>query len=258
MKTLNHIGFLLLIAVFGLLVGCTQSKKAGQDEEQTTEAGEAAVEDEGWITLFDGTSTEGWRGYKKEGLPPAWSIVDGTLYIRGSGRGEAGAEDGGDIIYDKKFKNFHLKLSWKIGEGGNSGIFYLGQELPEFDAIWQTAPEMQVLDNERHIDAQLGKDGNHKAGSLYDLIPAVPQNTKPAGEWNEVEIMVYEGTVIHRQNGEQVVEYHLWTPKWDEMIANSKFPEYNENWAQVAPEGYIGLQDHGNDCWFKDIKIKEL
>jgi len=255
MKTLNYFSFLLFLAVFGLLVGCTQSKKADQAEEQ---AEEAVAEDNGWITLFDGTSTEGWRGYQKDSLPPAWSIVEGTLYIRGSGRGEAGAEDGGDIIYDKKYKNFHLKLSWKISEGGNSGIFYLGQELPEFEAIWQTAPEMQILDNERHIDAQLGKDGNHKAGSLYDLIPAVPQNTKPAGEWNDVEIMVYEGTVIHRQNGEQVVEYHLWTPKWDEMIANSKFPEYNENWAQVASEGYIGLQDHGNDCWFKDIKIKEL
>lgn len=261
MKTINHFSFLLVLATFGLLVSCSQGKKADKTEEQATEeeqAKEEAVADDGWIVLFDGTSTDGWRGYGKETFPAAWQIVDGTLHMKGSGRGEAGAADGGDIIYDKEFQNFHLKLSWKISEGGNSGIFYLGQETPEFDAIWQTAPEMQVLDNERHLDANLGKDGNRKAGSLYDLIPAVPQNSKPAGEWNEVEIMVYKGTVIHKQNGEQVLEYHLWTPEWDELIAGSKFPEYNENWANVASKGYIGLQDHGDDVWFKDIVIKEL
>jgi len=255
MKALNQFNFLLIIAVFGFLLSCSQGKKTDQAEEQATEV---AVEDDGWVTLFDGSSTEGWRGYGKETFPAAWQIADGTLHMKGSGRGEAGAEDGGDIIYDKEFENFHLKLSWKIAEGGNSGIFYLGQETPEYDAIWQTAPEMQVLDNERHLDANLGKDGNRKAGSLYDLIPAVPQNTKPAGEWNTVEIMVYKGTVIHKQNGEQVLEYHLWTPKWDEMIANSKFPEYNENWHKIASKGYIGLQDHGDDVWFRDIMIKEL
>ena len=93
---------------------------------------------------------------------------------------------------------------------------------------------------------------------MYDLIPAKPQNAKPAGEWNSVEILVYKGTVIHRQNGEQVVEYHLWTPEWEEMIKNSKFPEYNPDWANVAKKGLIGLQDHGDDVWFRNIKIKEM
>ncbi|MFW6370245.1 MAG: 3-keto-disaccharide hydrolase [Bacteroidota bacterium] len=212
--------------------------------------------EEGWRLHFDGEDAEGWRGYMKDSLPGAWEIVDGTIHCQGSGRGEAGAIDGGDIIYDQKFDNFHLKLEWKISEGGNSGIFYLGQEGPDF--IWKTAPEMQVLDNERHPDAMLGKDGNRKAGSLYDLIPADPQNTKPAGEWNSVEIIVYKGTVVHRQNGETVLEYHLWTPEWEEMVADSKFPELNPDWANVAQEGYIGLQDHGDDVWFRDIKIKEL
>ncbi len=88
--------------------------------------------------------------------------------------------------------------------------------------------------------------------------PAKPQNARPIGEWNDVEIIVYNGTVVHKQNGETVLEYHLWTPKWEEMIAGSKFPEYNENWHKVASKGYFGLQDHGEDVWFKDIKIKEL
>jgi hypothetical protein len=127
---------------------------------------------DGWKLLFDGESAEGWRGYGKETFPAAWEVTDGTLHIQGSGRGEAGAEEGGDILYDEKFGNFHLKLEWKISEGGNSGIFYLGQESPEYDFIWKTAPEMQVLDNERHPDAMLGKDGNRQSGSLYDLIPA--------------------------------------------------------------------------------------
>ena len=243
MKTLNQLSFLLLLAILGLLVGCTQGKKAEQAD--------------GWITLFDGTSTEGWRGYGKETLPPAWEIVDGTLHIKGSGRGEAGAEDGGDIIYDKQFQNFDFKLKWKISEGGNSGILYLGQESPEYDFIWKTAPEYQLLDS-AHIDWNLGKDGNRRAASLYDLIPAKPQNVKPAGEWNEAEIIVYDGTVVHKQNGVTVLEYHLWTPEWNELVAGSKFPALNPNWANVAPKGYIGLQDHGNDVWFKDIMIKEL
>ena len=267
MRKLYQYKFIFQLAIIGLFAGCSgewYAQKAinkgvsiGQFQEMTSTEEEAIEDDSDFTVLFDGTSTEGWRGYGMEKMPTRWKIVDGALYLPGSGRGEAGAEDGGDILYDKKFKNFHLKLSWKIGKGGNSGIFYLGQESPEYEAIWQTAPEMQVLDK-GHIDWNLGKDGNRRAGSLYDLIPAVPQNANPGGEWNTVEIIVYNGTVIHKQNGVQVLEYHLWTENWDEMIAGSKFPEYNENWHKVASEGYIGLQDHGDDVWYKDIRIKEL
>lgn len=214
--------------------------------------------DQGFVLLFDGKSTDGWRGYNEETFPVGWIIDDNALKCNGSGRGEAGSEEGGDIIYDKKFSNFTLRMDWKISEGGNSGIFYLGQEGPEYETIWRTAPEMQVLDNERHPDAMLGKDGNRKAGSLYDLIPAKPQNANPAGEWNSIEITVYKGTVVHKQNGVVVLEYHLWTPEWNELVADSKFPSLNPNWANVASEGYIGLQDHGDDVWFRNIRIKEL
>lgn len=214
---------------------------------------------DGFVMLFDGKTTDGWRGYGKDTFPSGgWIIDSGAIKCNGTGRGEAGGALGGDIIYNKKFSNFHLKLEWKISEGGNSGIFYLGQESPDFDFIWKTAPEMQVLDNERHPDAEAGKDGNRKAGSLYDLIPAVPQNAKPAGEWNTAEIKVYKGSVWHFQNGEQVLEYHLWVPEWNKLVAGSKFPELNADWANVATEGFIGLQDHGDDVWFRNIKIKEL
>jgi len=234
---------------------CGTSGNEKKGEEAKTEDVEATTEDE-WTILFDGTSTENFRGYNKEEFPEAgWEIVDGTLHCMGSGMGEAGGK-GGDIITKKKYSNFELSLEWKISEGGNSGIFYLAQEL-EGKPIYISAPEMQILDNERHVDAKLGKEGNRQAGSLYDLIPAVPQNAKPAGEWNQVRILVYDGTVVHTQNGENVVEYHLWTDQWKEMCANSKFADMPE-FINTAREGYIGLQDHGNDVWFRNIKIKEL
>jgi len=211
---------------------------------------------DGVVLLFDGKTTTGWRGYNKTWFPDTvWKVEEGTLHCMGSGRGEAGAKKGGDIMIDKKFKNFEFSLEWKVQEGGNSGIFYMAQEIPG-KAIWHTALEMQVLDP-KHKDAALGKDGNRQAGSLYDLIPAKPQNMKP-GDWNKAKITVYKGTVIHEQNGEKVLEYHLWTEEWKALVAGSKFPKFNPTYAEVAEEGIIGLQDHGDDVWYRNIKIKEL
>ena len=264
---------ILSIFVLTVVVACnskkaeTTDKKVDTPKTEKAEAPDAQTQtapntltpkekEEGWQLLFNGKTPDGWRGYKKDHFPKGWNIDDASLHCIGSGRGEAGSKDGGDIIYDKPFQNFHLKLDWKISKGGNSGIFYLGQE--KLDFIWKTAPEMQVLDNANHPDAMLGKNGNRKAGSLYDLIPADPQNAKPYGEWNHVEIIVYKGTVVHKMNGETVLEYHLWTPEWEELVAGSKFPKLNPDWAKVAAKGYIGLQDHGDDVWFRNIKIKVL
>jgi hypothetical protein len=219
---------------------------AGSCKSRTTKETTTVRADEEWIVLFDGSSTEGWRGYGKDKFPEQGWIIEGDALKCVGGAG--------DIIYDKKFKNFRLKLEWKISEGGNSGIFYLAEE--SADPIWKSAPELQVLDNDRHPDAKLGKDGNRQAGSLYDLIPAMPQNSKPVGEWNEVEIMVYQGTVVHKMNGETVVEYHLGTEDWNKLIEGSKFkpfPAFGK-----YRDGYIGLQDHGDDVWFRNIKILEL
>jgi hypothetical protein len=213
---------------------------------------------QGYVLLFDGKTSEGWRSYNKTTFPGDWNIVDGAIHLKGSGNGEAGSVNGGDLVYGKeKFTNFAFKAEWKISEGGNSGIFYLAQEIPGKE-IWRTAPEMQVLDNDRHPDAMLGKDGNRQAGSLYDLIPAKPQNAKPAGEWNSIEIISYQGTIVHKMNGATVLEYHLWTPEWNELVKNSKFPTYNPDWANVAKAGVIGFQDHGNDVWYRNIKIRKL
>ena len=220
------------------------------------------VDEEGFIVLFDGESLKGWRGY---GM-----VQDGAIHLKGSGTGEAQVEGGGDLIFAHKFQNFELQLEYKISEGGNSGIFYLAQEVKdaegkEYLPIWQSCSEYQVLDNARHPDAQLGVDGNRQAASLYDMIPAKPQNANPAGEWNQAKIMVYKGTVVHGQNGQNVLEYHLWTPKWTQMLQDSKFAEGGDfpyafnllnNMGGEAHEGYIGLQDHGDDVWYRNIRIK--
>lgn len=248
MKLLRLFSLLTLLAF--VTVSCGVATKSAAKEKV------AATADEGWTVLFDGTSTENFRAYGKETFPEkGWTIEDGALKVNGSGRGEAGG-GGGDIITVKKYRNFELSLEWKVSEGGNSGIFYLAQELPR-KAIYMSSPEMQILDNDRHPDGRLGKDGNRQAGSLYDLIPAVPQNSKPVGEWNHVKILVYKGTVVHWMNGENVLEYHLWTDQWKQMCANSKFKDWPE-FVNPAEEGYIGLQDHGDDVWFRNIKIKEL
>ena len=226
-----------------------------------------------WIYLFDGTSTEGWRGHGKDAFPEeGWIIEDSTLRcVAGTG--------GGNIIYDRKFSNFELSFEWKISEAGNSGVFILGQELPfssdpfyvmpggdtifmevipTFDAIHRSAPEFQILDNDKHPDANMGRDGNRTAASLYDLIPANPlTSSNPVGEWNRSMIIVNNGKVTHINNGITVIEYELWTDEWHEMVANSKFKDMPD-FANPAKEGYIGLQDHGNDVWFRNIKIREL
>ena len=256
------------LLLLSMVIGCnTKQKEAVKEEvvvkkevvaktETSVNTLSEAEKKDGWQLMFDGKTSEGWRGYKRDHFPNGWVVENGTIQCLGSGRGEAGAKEGGDIIFDKEFQNFEFSLEWKISEGGNSGIFYLGEE--KLDYIWKTAPEMQVLDNEKHPDAKLGKDGNRQAGSLYDLIPAKPQNAKPVGEWNKIEIIVYKGTVVHKQNGVTVLEYHLWTPEWKELVSKSKFPKLNKDWADVASKGYIGLQDHGDDVWYRNIKIKEL
>ena len=224
-----------------------------------------AMDKDDFYILFDGETFNGWRGYGRNDVPARWIIEDGAIKFNGSGGGEAQESDGGDLIFGYKFKNFELSIDWKCSKGANSGIFYLAQEILN-QPIYISSPESQVLDNENHPDARMGKDGNRKSTSLYDMIPANPQNAKPFNEWNNTTIIVYRGTVLHQQNGENVLEYHLWTPQWTEMLQASKFSqeawplafELLNNCGGANREGYIGLQDHGDDVWFRNIKIKIL
>lgn len=226
---------------------------------------ELPIDSKGYITIFNGQDFAGWRGYGRVGMPSKWKAEDGCIHFDSQAEG-----DGGDIIFAHQLENFELQMEWKISEGGNSGIFYLAQEVANanggLEPIYISAPECQVLDNERHPDAKLGVDGNRQAGSLYDMIPAKPQNARPAGQWNSITIRVDHGTITHIQNGVQVLQYTLWTPEWTAMLQKSKFSEKAwptafsllNNCGGQEHKGFIGVQDHGNDVWFRNIKVKML
>lgn len=230
------------------------------------------VDDEGYHVIFNGQDLTGWRGYGKDYAPTKWSVEDGCIKFNGTGGGEAQMGDGGDLIFAHRFQNFILEFEWKVSKGANSGVFYLAQEITtkgdkgetRYEPIYISAPEYQILDNANHPDSFLGIDGNRKSASLYDMIPAKPQNQNPFGEWNKGSILVYQGTVVHGQNGENVVEYHLWTPRWNEMLQSSKFSEKDwplaytllNNCGGVDHKGYIGFQDHGDVVWYRNIRIK--
>lgn len=226
------------------------------------------IDGKGYITIFNGQNFDGWRGYGKSYVPSKWKVEDGCITFLGKDAPKNA--EGGDIIFAHKFKNFELELEWKVAKGSNSGIFYLAQELTndkgDLESIVVSAPEYQVLDNENHPDAKLGVNGNRKSASLYDLIPARPQNSKPYGQWNKAKIRVENGTVTHYQNGKAVVQYQLWTPEWTQMLQKSKFSEskwpaafkHFNNCGGDNHEGLIGLQDHGDRVWYRNIRVREL
>jgi hypothetical protein len=245
MKKLITLSFALMTLVLLLLPACSQNVNKLSSKEKK----------DGWVLLFDGKDFNGWRQVNGKEMPKNWKIDDEAMEVFTVPGKEPGEGSNGDIIYDvKKFRNFELSIDWKASKMANSGIFFDVREVPG-KPIYYAAPEVQVLDN---ADATDNKIPSHLAGSLYDMIAADPKTVHPAGQWNTIVIRVENGKVTHIQNGVKVVEYQLWTPEWDEMVANSKFKSFPGFTEGISKEGYIGLQDHGYPVWFRNIKIREL
>lgn len=199
-----------------------------------------AEEKEGWRLLFDGKSLDQWRGYKKDALPDGWKVESDGSFCR---------HGGGDIVTKEQFDSFELVIEWKISPGGNSGIFYRATEAN--GAIYESAPEMQVLDNTKHGD---GKNPKTSAGANYALIAPPRDVTKPAGEWNQARLLVDGQRVEHWLNGEKLLEYTLGSPEWTDLVKGSKFAGWS-GYGKAA-KGHLGLQDHGDLVWFRNVKIR--
>ncbi len=199
---------------------------------------------DGWQLLFDGKSMEHWRNFRQAGLSPRWIVKDGAMVK---------TKRGGDIITKEQYENFDLKLEWKIAEGGNSGIFILANETAADRKIYSRAPEIQLLDNERHPD---NKPASHRSGSLYDMIAAPAQSQKPAGEWNTLRILFSNRHLQVWQNGVVAVDVKLGSDAWNKALQASKF----KNWQGFAESltGHIGIQEHGAEVSLRNIKIKKL
>lgn len=209
----------------------------------------------GWKLLFDGVSTKGWRGAYKDKFPEkGWEVKDGVLSVLGSNGAEA--SNGGDIVTMDQYGNFELTLEFKITEGANSGIKYYVTE-SEKNKGSAIGLEYQILDDVRHPDAKMGRDGNRTLASLYDLIPAAKGKRPNAiGEWNMARIVSKNNHVEHWLNGFKVLEYERGSKEFRDLVALSKYKVW-ENFGE-APKGHILLQDHGNFVSFRNIKIREL
>lgn len=200
---------------------------------------------EGWVLLFDGTTLNGWRGYKNI-QTDGWAVKDGEIYCKdGSGLKRA------DLITNSKYENYELQIDWKITPKKNSGIIYMVTE--DNGATYESGPEYQLIDDlgypSKLSDKQL-------SGSNYDMHAPTAKVAKPAGEFNTTRIVINKGHVEHWLNGSKVVDYQLWTPEWEQAKANSKWKDVKPY--GMAKSGHIALQDHGGGVAFKNIKIKPL
>ena len=237
---MKNISTLLLIPSIIALCCLTSCKDAKNDNSS-----DASHSTNG--SVLEGNLIRGWHGYNRGPIGKAWQIDDGVISFD-KDRGE-----GGDIVTDEEYENFELTLEWKIADCGNSGIFWNIVESEKFKYPWLTGPEMQVLDNKCHPNAKIK---THRAGDLYDMIETSEVTVKPAGEWNAIKMRSSNNQITYWQNDVQVIQFTMHDESWNKMVAESKFkdmPSFGK-----ARRGRIGLQDHGDKVWFKNIEIKRL
>ncbi len=226
----------MLRSLFAFHLALLSSLAVFADTNKLTPEEQAA----GWKLLFDGRSLAGWQNFRKTGVPQGWEAIDGAL-VRCS--------QGGDIVTVAEFQDFELALEWRIPRAANSGVFFHVEDAGSY--VWESGPEMQVLDNDAHPD---GKNPLTSAGSNYALHAPERDLTRPVGMWNEARLIVKGPHVEHWLNGEKTIEYELWAPEWKSAVAASKFaamPRYGQ-----AKTGRIALQDHGDRVEFRNVKLR--
>lgn len=246
-----------LLPLLLLTARCTSSAdESGADDP----AAEATVPDSvntlpdadrqaGWRLLFDGASLAGWRGFRRDSVPPGWTVENGAIHFTGA----ASPQDGSPpltLVTADRYADFDLRLEWKISPEGNSGVMYRVSE--DEPLPYMTGPEYQILDH-----AVLGDSAAaERSGALFGLIAPSTDATKPIGRFNETRIVVRDGHVEHWLNGTKLLEAEMGSDTWTRRIEGTKFA----GWPRFAqPEaGRIALQDHGHPVWFRDVKIRPL
>jgi hypothetical protein len=210
--------------------------------------------DSGWISLFDGKSLENWHTYGKKTPGAAWNSDNESIHLKPGIKNGYQTAGGGDLVSNDEFGNFDLKLEWKIAKKANSGIMiYVKEDTLKYKETWNTGPEMQVCDPDSNEDSHSFK---HEAGDLYDLIASTIMSAKPAMEWNGVEIISNHDQLDLYLNGVHIISTVLWDEKWKKLIAGSKFksmPGFG-----TFHSGHIALQDHGEEVWYRNIRVKNL
>jgi hypothetical protein len=239
---------LLVVALVGLVLpACASASKDGSGKAGAATA--ATKTESGWVTLFDGGDpSKNFRGFRKDAIPSAWVVKDGCLVHQKTAGDHTAA---GDLVTREQYGSFELELEWKVTPGGNSGIFYHATE--DTNNIWENAPEMQILDDSTHND---GKDRLTSAGADYALYPAPVGAVKPVGQWNQVRIVADKGHIQYFLNGVKMCDFTRGSDDWKGRVARSKFskmPRYATN-----ARGHIGLQDHGDEVWFRNIRVRSL
>lgn len=255
----NQLFTLLITALVITSCQSNQSNQPTSDDSGTQPAANTLSEEEkaaGWKLLFDGTSPDQWRGYNRPDLPAAgWIVKDGALIIEKTPNPKP-QDFGGDIITKEPYGNFELSVDFMISDTANSGIFYLVIEEKD-SAIWHNAPEFQIIDNNAWAKMDPNFDmTTHRTGDNYDMEASAADYMKPVGEWNTARIVYNNGHVEHWLNGNKCLEYEIGSTKWKEQLAKSKFNIYPKY--AMAKQGHIGLQDHGHEVRFRNIKIRNL
>jgi len=225
-----------------IFISCSNTKNSNDNMLSKNET------DQGWHLLFDGKSLNGWRTYENK-KSDSWSVKDGSLYCAGSATNKSDMR--ADLITTQQYENFELSVDWKISPKGNSGIMYHVTE--EFPAAYLSGPEYQLIDD---VNFPEKLENWQKTGANYAMDTAVNASPHPAGEWNHTRIIVNGTHVEHWLNDKKVVEYELWTDDWKRKKMEGKWKDaagYG-----MARKGYIALQDHGSEAWFRNVKIKIL